>query len=77
MNDARDDVEGNQSFGAGIFPVNREGDADTMEGALGFLAFLGDLLGRSSVQPIGKSLVMRADRAVAGTHLIVMEAGHG
>src|SRR6266446_7940128 len=77
VNDARDDVEGNQTFGAGIFPVNREGDADAMEGALGFLAFLGDLFGRRPVQPVGKSLVMGADRAVAGKHLIVMEAGHG
>ena len=77
VNDARDDVEGNQAFGAGIFPVNREGDADAMEGALGFLAFLGDLFGRRPVQPVGKSLVMGADRAVARSHLIVMEAGHG
>jgi hypothetical protein len=38
---------------------------------------LGDLLDRGPVQPLRKTLVMMAHRAVARAHLIVIEAGHG
>ena len=38
---------GNQAFGAGVLAVHRESDADAMEGALGLVALLGDLLDRA------------------------------
>ena len=47
-NDARNDVERNQALGAGLLAVDREGDADAMERALGLLALLGDAGGRLS-----------------------------
>ena len=76
-NDARNDVERNQSLGAGILAVHRERDADAMKRALGLVALLGDPGRRRPVEPAGECPVMRPDTAVGSPHFIVWGAGHG
>ena len=75
-NDARNDVERDQPFGAAIFAVNGESDADAVERALGFIAFLGDLCGGRALQPVGKTLVVGPDGGVGAAHFIVIDTGH-
>jgi hypothetical protein len=75
-NDPRHDVEGDQPFSAGVLAVDCKGDADAVKGALGLLALLGDLVGRGALEPVRKTLVVRPQRAVGGTHFIVNGTGH-
>ncbi len=75
-NDARHDVEGDQPFGAGVLAVDGKSDADAVEGALGFLALLGDLVGRGALEPVRKTLVVRPQPAVGGAHFIINGTGH-
>ena len=60
-NDPRHDVERDKALVSGVLAVDRERDADTMEGTHGFFALLGNLFSWCALQPIGKSLVMVAD----------------
>ena len=76
-NDPGDNVERNQAFGPAIFAINRKGDTDTVKRALGFLALLGDLVDRRSLQPIREPLVMGPRRALGAAHFIVKVTGHG
>ena len=71
--DARNDVERNQALGAGILAVDREGDADAMEGALGFLAFLGDLFGRRCGPSHSAKTRSEAGFPVLRTHFVVSQ----
>ena len=41
----------------GVLAVDREGDADAMEGALGFLAFLGDPGAVGALEPVGDTKI--------------------
>ena len=75
-NDARDEIERDQALGARVFPVNGEGDAETMECALRLFPLLGNPCGRRLRQPVRKRLVVRADRAVPEAHFVVWKAGH-
>ena len=76
-NDARNDVERNQALGAGLLAVDREGDPDAMERALGLLALLGDAGGGCPAEPPRECLVMGPHPAIRGLHFIVRGAGHG
>ena len=79
--DARNDVEGNGAFGAGIVAVDREGDAHPPENQVGFGALAGQRLGALACQPIGKCLVMFTHCTVRFGHLVKTtnwtRIGHG
>ncbi len=69
--DPRHEIERDQPFAAGFLAVDRERDADAMEGPLRLFPLLGDAGGRRAVEPPGERLVRRADAPVRGAHFIV------
>lgn len=69
--DARNDVAGDGSLGAGFFAVDRKGDADAMEQCVGLGTLLRELLERRRRQPFGNALVMHGECAVIRVHLVV------
>ena len=75
-NDPRHEVERDQPLRARVLAVDREGDADAVEGAFRLLALLRDLLGRGALEPVGESLVMGPQGAIGSAHLIVNGTGH-
>jgi hypothetical protein len=69
--DARDDVERDQPFGAFVLAVDRKGDAHTVEQRVGFGALAGEVLGRLLAQPAVVLPAVAARRTRAIEHLIV------
>src|SRR4029079_15762510 len=53
-NDARHEVEWNQTLGAGLSAIHGERDADAMKDPLGLAAFLRDAVRRRPRQPVGE-----------------------
>src|SRR5450830_39998 len=71
MNDARNNVEWNQPFSAGVIAVDREGNADSTEDQVGFCALAGNRFSRLGRQPGRKFTIMFADgNSVTGVHLV-------
>ena len=69
--DARDDVERDQPLLAGFLAIDGEGDADAVEGEVGFGPLAGDALGRRRPQPFVVVPVMGTDAAVGVDHFVV------
>ncbi len=69
--DARDDVERDQPLLAGFLAIDGEGDADAVEGEVGFGPLAGDALGRRRPQPFVVAPVMGTDAAVGVDHFVV------
>src|SRR5687768_18394897 len=75
-NDARDDVERNQSFGPGVFAVDGERDADAMKQRVGLGTLVRYAFFRCARQPGGEGLVVLAHVPVAGMHFVVWSRRH-
>jgi hypothetical protein len=75
-NDARHEVERNESLGARVLAVHGERDPDAMEQTLGLFALLRDPIGRRALQPVGERTVMRSHGAVARTHFVIGRGRH-
>ncbi len=70
IENARNDVEGDQALGGSGFAIDRKRDADAAEDELGFLATIVEDVFRDVVQPVRELLIGRPDRAVRRTHLV-------
>ncbi len=70
-NDARHDVERDQSLGAAVVAVHRERDADAVECALGLVALLRDAGDVRALEPVGERPVMGPHPGVRGGHFVV------
>jgi len=75
-NDARDEIERNQPFDAGLFALHSERDADAMERALRLASLLCDPVGRGPVEPVGESPVMGSHFALGSAHFVVGRGEH-
>ena len=70
-NNARDDIEGNQAFSAGIVAIHREGNADPAKDQIGLNALARNRLGGLFRQPVFKFTIMRPHIArTFGIHFI-------
>ncbi|MNN01809.1 hypothetical protein D3C81_1144370 [compost metagenome] len=76
-NHARDDVERNDTFGAGFIAVDGEGNANAAEDKVGFRSLAGYGLGRLGRQPGFEFTVMVADIACAIYIHLVEKFSHG
>jgi hypothetical protein len=65
------------SRSAGVLAVDGEGDADAMEGDVGFLALACDDVGGRRLQPVRVGAVAVAHRTVGGVHFIVGDLHFG
>ena len=73
--DARNHIEGDQAFGAGVVTVDREGDADAPEHEIRFRALVAHRLRTLLRQPALEFAVVPANDAARVVHLVV-RAGH-
>ena len=75
-NDARHDVEWNQSLRSGVFAIHRERDSDTVERAFGLVPFLCNAGAVGTFEPVGECPVMGPDYASRDGHFVKREGGH-
>ncbi|MNQ89467.1 hypothetical protein D3C85_1047750 [compost metagenome] len=72
----RNDVERNQPLGALLVPIQREGDAGSMEQQVGFATTLVQQLQRCVRQPACELLVMWAATTTRIVHFVKKNSGH-
>jgi len=74
--DPRDQVERDQALGPGVLAGHGEGDAETVERALRFLALLRHTSRRRAREPVRDGPVMGPHRPVGGGHFVVGAGWH-